>query len=279
MLPATRSRQFSPGDRVLILRPTSTHKLRAQWQGPYRIVERKGEVDYVVDVGERRKRWRTFHVNMLWEWHESKPVSLYIEEGPTDEEVDNVIFWENTGQEAPNINANLSGQQRRDMQQILSEYDEVFRPGRTHLTEHHVNVGHSNPVRQTPYRLPHAYRELVQEELREMEEDGIIEESNSEWASPIVLIPKKDGSLRLYVDYRRLNSVLEVDAYPMPRIDDLMDRLGGAKYLTTLDLTRGYWQVPVERNSRPLTAFTTPYGLYQFVVMPFGLKGAPATFQ
>ena len=90
---------------------------------------------------------------------------------------------------------------------------------------------------------------------------------------------KKDGGLRLCVDYRRLNSVSKVDAYPMPRVDEMLDRLGAAKYLSTLDLTRGYWQVPVKEGDQQKTAFTTPFGLYQFRRMPFGLQGAPATFQ
>ena len=111
-----------------------------------------------------------------------------------------------------------------------------------------------------------------------MEREGIIERSSSEWAFPIVLV-KKDGSLRMCVDYRRLNAISDADAYPMPCVDDMIDALGKAKYITTLDLARGYWQVPVQEESRPQTAFTTPYGLFQFRVMPFGLHGAPATFQ
>ena len=112
-----------------------------------------------------------------------------------------------------------------------------------------------------------------------MKNAGIITPSSSEWASPIVLVPKKDGTMRMCVDYRRLNSVSEADAYPMPRIDELIDRLGSASYISTLDLTRGYWQVPVTQESQPKTAFTTPFGLFDFTVMPFGLHGAPATFQ
>jgi len=95
----------------------------------------------------------------------------------------------------------------------------------------------------------------------------------------MVLVGKQDGSMRVCVDFRRLNEVTPMDAYPMPHVDELIDKLGSARYVTTLDLSRGYWQVPVAEESRPLTAFVTPYGLYQFRVMPFGLNGAPATFQ
>ena len=119
----------------------------------------------------------------------------------------------------------------------------------------------------------------MKSELDEMEREGIIERSLSEWAFPIVLVKKKDGSLRMCVDYRRLSAVADADAYPMPRVDDMIDALGKSKYITTLDLARGYWQVPMQDKSRPLTAFTTPFGLFQFRVMPFGLHGAPATFQ
>lgn len=104
----------------------------------------------------------------------------------------------------------------------------------------------------------------------------------SDWAAPIVLVKKKDkkdGGMRLCVDYRRLNSVTKVDAYPMPRVDEMLDRLGTARYISTLDLTRGYWQEPVEECDQQKTAFTTPFGLYQFCRMPFELQGAPATFQ
>lgn len=120
---------------------------------------------------------------------------------------------------------------------------------------------------------------MAKEEIKQLLRDGLIEESRSPWSSPVVLVPKKDGTMRLCADYRKINKVTKVDAFPMPRIDDLIDGLAGAKYISTLDLTKGYWQILVAKESIPKTAFTTPFGHYQFKVMPFGLVGAPATFQ
>ena len=140
------------------------------------------------------------------------------------------------------------------------KFSEVLssQPGRTTVTEHRIDTAKVAPVRLPPYRLPLAYRDTVQEELRQMKKDGIFE--RGEWAAPIVLVKKKDGTLRMCVDYRRLNSLSRADAYPMPRVDDLIDRLGDAKFISTLDLSRGYWQVPVSDDARAKTAFTTRTG-------------------
>ncbi len=108
---------------------------------------------------------------------------------------------------------------------------------------------------------------------------GVIEPSRSPWSSPIVLVPKPDGTLRFCNDFRRLNEVSEFDGYPMPRVDELLDRLGRARYISTLDLTKGCWQVPLSAEARPKSAFSTPSGHWQYRTLPFGLHGAPATFQ
>ena len=118
------------------------------------------------------------------------------------------------------------------------------------LAEHKIDTGTARPVRLPPYRLPQAYRSTVQGEIQEMLREGIIEPSSSEWAAPIVLVKKKDSSLRLCVDYRRLNSVSKTDAYPMPRIDDMIDQLGSASFISTLDLTQGYWQAVLGSGSK-----------------------------
>ena len=151
--------------------------------------------------------------------------------------------------------------------------------GETNLVEMEIHTGEEAPRRAAARRMPFAVRQEVARQLRTMQEAGVIEPSNSPWSSPVVMVRKKDGSLRFCVDYRELNKVTRKDTYPLPRVDDLLDQIGQSKFFTTLDLASGYWQIRVEPDSQEKTAFVTPHGLFQFRVMPFGLTNAPAVFQ
>ena len=279
-----RERSFSVGDKVLVLLPTSTNKLQAEWQGPYVITKKMGPVDYQVDMKDRRKRLRIYHINMLRGWYTSEATSFCVEaiDETLEEEVELPGFtYSGKSQEDWTINPELTDKQEAELTQLLIEHKDVLRdsPGYTTLVEHHIATGEHLPVRQRPYRLPYSQLPVMRAELDKMLELGVIEPSHSEWSSPVVMVPKKDGTTRFCVDYRRLNTISKFDCYPLPRVDEIIDRLGKARYISTLDLTKGYWQVPVGVDSQSKTAFCTPFGLFQFKTMPFGLHGAPATFQ
>ncbi|GFW55987.1 retrovirus-related Pol polyprotein from transposon 412 [Trichonephila clavipes] len=181
-------------------------------------------------------------------------------------------------------NAELSPEQKSSAERLFQEFEDVFSRnssdiGHTTVTQHRIDTADHPPIKQHPRRLPFAKQEEVGTILREMQENDIIEPSSSPWASPIVLVRKKDGSTRFCVDYRKLNDVTKKDSYPLPRIDDTLDTLSGHKWFSTLDLKSGYWQVEIHPEDREKTAFTSGQGLWQFKVMPFGLCNAPATFE
>ena len=145
--------------------------------------------------------------------------------------------------------------------------------------KHRVNVQGADPIAQPMRPVPLAKRGVITEEVARMLRCGVIQPSSSPWSSPIVLIKKKDGGWRFCVDYRRLNDLTKKDKHPLPRIDDMLDRLSQGKYFSSVDLNSGYWQIAMDEESYEATAFTVAEGHYEFVKMPFGLTNAPATFQ
>ncbi|KAL5516832.1 hypothetical protein EMCRGX_G002255 [Ephydatia muelleri] len=264
-----------------VVRPTCKRTSVQRWRpGAGITTDKVTPVTYEVNMHDKRKKKRIFHVNMLKEWNMPTTVCLWTEE-VNEEGEEEIPLWERNKENGEmKVGKMVGTEQLRQLHDLHKDFADVIRntPGRTNLAVHSIETN-GPPTRLPPYRLPYCYRDSVKEELEEMLKHGVIERSNSPWASPMVLVKKKDGSLRVCVDFRRLNGVTRQDAYPMPRIDELIDRLGRAKVITTLDLSKGYWQVPVAAEDRAKTAFSSPYGLFQFTVMPFGLQGAPATFQ
>ena len=151
--------------------------------------------------------------------------------------------------------------------------------GVTSLVEHHIHLKTGTPPVYTPaYRLPHSWRAAADACVQEMLRDGIIQESTSPWNSPLLLVPKKDGTYRPVVDFRKLNAVSIPERFPLSCISDLLRSLGRNKVFSTLDLLSGFFQVPLDEESRPLTAFSTPSGKWEYVRLPMGLHSAPITF-
>lgn len=174
---------------------------------------------------------------------------------------------------------------KRQLMDLLKKYNDVFAKnmkymGRTNLVEHDIELLDNTPVRSQPYRISQKEREIIMEQIEEMSANNIISPSNSPYASPVVLVKKKDGQMRFCVDYRKLNEKTKKSNYPLPNIDDIMTYFGGSTLYSSLDLLSGYWQIEMSETAKKLTAFVVPgLGEWNFEVMPFGLTGAPGTFQ
>ncbi|PFX17690.1 Transposon Ty3-G Gag-Pol polyprotein [Stylophora pistillata] len=153
-------------------------------------------------------------------------------------------------------------------------------PTRTEQIYHDVDVGgDASPVKQHPYRLNPIKEKYLKEEIQFLLENDLTEPSHSSWSPPCILVPKLDGSYRMCTDYRKVNSVSKSDTFPIPHMDDCIDKVGNARYVTNFDLLNDFWQVPLTERAKEISDFVTPDGLYQYKVMPFGMKNSPATFQ
>ena len=177
----------------------------------------------------------------------------------------------------------LTEEQRAKLKQLILKYVHIFakdkKPGLAKHVKHHIDTENHPPIRGPTYRKSPAENEIIDIEVEKMLENNIIRPSSSPWCSPVVLVKKKDGTTRFCIDFRKLNSITKKNTYPLPRIDDTIDRLAFAKFFTTLDLITSYWQVEVNEEDKEKTAFATRKGLFEFNRMPFGLSNAPATFQ
>lgn len=169
------------------------------------------------------------------------------------------------------------------LKDVLKENKDIFGStdtlGECTLPAVTIDTGNAAPIKQKAYRMPFAKRDIIETEVKKMLDLGVIVPSASPWASPVTLVPKKDGTTRFCIDYRKVNSVTTKDAHPLPHIQDVFDSLGGAKIYSTLDLRSGYWQIPMSKHDRSKTAFTCHLGLFEFARLPFGLTNAPAQFQ
>jgi transposase InsO family protein len=177
----------------------------------------------------------------------------------------------------------LDPQQTQELAGILREYEDVFATSEFDLgsfteIEHAIDTGDAKPIKQRMRRTPACFEPEEEAHLKKMLDAGVIRESISEWASPPVLIRKRDGSVRWCIDYRALNNVTVKDVFPLPLVDDCLDTLAGSVWFSKLDANSAYWQIKLKEEDCKKTAFLTKYGLFEHVKMGFGLCNAPATF-
>ena len=291
-----KNRKFEVGDEVLLLLPSNRNKLLMHWQGPFKVVQRVGYLDYKINMDGKVK---TFHANLLKMFlrrdnddkNDVACVSVVDDGTMEDDEEDNQPTLRNILLHLPTlttteslqdvqINPQLDESQQQAINSLLEEYQEGLTdmPGLTNLGEHDIKLLNKEPIKSKPYPLPHALRGEVTKEVQKMIDLGVVGPSSSPYASPIVMVKKKDGSIRFCCDYRKLNQVTVTDAEPIPDQEEIFAKLARDKHFTKIDLAKGYWQVPLTDNAKELTAFVTSDGLFQFSTMPFGLVNAPASF-
>ena len=186
--------------------------------------------------------------------------------------------------------SHLNPEERCTISQICQKYNEVFHLDGDKLTVTNVSKAEiklkpdTSPVYCKPYRLPQSQKQNLEKEVDKLLKDEIIEPCFSSWNAPILIVPKKVDPVtgiqkfRLVIDFRKLNSKVEDDKFPLPNISDILDMLGGAQYFSCLDLSQGYYQMELDENSRPCTAFSTDKGHYQLTRLPMGLKISPSIF-
>ena len=180
--------------------------------------------------------------------------------------------------------AKHSKAEQKAINQLLHSFQDVFSKdefdlGKTHLEEHHIETGDAAPVKLPPRCIPLAFVDEDHRELEKLKNRGVIQPSTSPWAAPLVMVQKWCGAPRMCLDYQWLNTVIKDVAYPIPCIQDCLDAVAGANIFSTMDITAAYHQIPVAEEDIPKTAFITKYGLYEFKIMPFGLKTTPQTYQ
>lgn len=293
----SQDRQFQPGDEVLLLLPSDTSKLLVAWKGPFKILERRGKVDYLIDCP---KGPRLYHANLLKRYfrrtqvsfaHVLDEVSFGEDETPvtpciTDpEDYSCNLPITPDGQvdddtSRPQINPNLEPKDCNALRDLLNEYQDTFSdtPGCTSTIEHDIVLNTTARIHCKIYPVPLYLKPFFEEEVNRLFQQGIIQRSSSQHCSPVVMVPKPDGSYRMAVDYRRLNAATVFHAEPGCNIEEDLHKFAGAKFFSELDLSKAYYQVPLSDKSKSLTAFPTHLGLMEFCRLPFGLVTACATY-
>lgn len=304
-------RCFERGDKVLALLPITGSTLSAKFSGPYEICERLSDTNYTISTPERRRKTRVCHINMLKRYHshaapntnsgtgDAPPPAIsgssaliVAETADVTDRDDGLVLRPSAHQSArlPNSKMllalpaqlhHLTDEQQSDVLDLVKQFPCLFNdvPSRTNVLKHDIDVKGARPMKQHHYRVNPVKRALMKQEAQYLIQHGLAIPSSSPWSSPCLLEAKTDGSPRFITDFRKVNAVTVPDSYPLPRMEDCVDNLGTATFVSKLDLLKGYWQVPLTEHASTISAFVTPDHFLQYTVMAFGMCNAPATFQ
>ena len=330
---SARNRSLEIGQKVLIILPSDSSKLRLNWKGPYEVKEKVGDFSYRIMV---KNKLKLFHINLLKSYLERTPISDGTQRsGQTDPDMARAVTRARSGPDIPgdallhtpdnhrplpgilnvisaiviteddsetptecklhppdltkgetrddvDICSSLTSEQKKTVSDILVEFEHILteRPGKTHLETHNIKMTSTDVYQRKAYTLPQAIKSEMDKEIKQMLDQDIIEPSKSPYHSPCLMIKKGDGTYRFVFDARQCNAHSALDAEPINNIQSIEEDFAGSKYFTTIDLSKGYWQIELDQSSRQYTAFSAgnDSGLYQFKRMAFGLQGSSATF-
>ncbi|GFU75495.1 retrovirus-related Pol polyprotein from transposon 297 [Trichonephila clavipes] len=250
-------REFKDGDLVLVLATSRANKLAVQWIGPGTILNKISETNYLVEIAGRRETSQIYHINMLKPYYK-RPEHVNASE----------------------LKKHLHDKQMDRLRKLLSKYSKCFsnNPGLTNLVEHEIQLVSDQPVRTKPYRMSHQQNEILKNEINRMLKLGIIEVGESDYMSPMILVEVAGKEPRPCIDYRKLNGIIKTEYFPLPNIEERVEKVSAAKFITVLDLSKGYWQIPLSKTAQRYAAFCTSFGTYRPLRMSFGLKNAPYFF-
>ena len=286
-----QDKNFESGDKVLALLPIPGKPLQARYFGPYTVDKKLSDVNYIVNTPGRRKQKQLCHINMLKKYidRDSSVISsvnlvnfVPLEHNQMDSEDMNFVKSDPASSKLKNSDilkdldqklSHLSSDKRLELKQLILEYEHLFPdiPSKTDKIYHDVElIDGSKPVKQHPYRMNPVKQQILRDEDQYLLDNDFIEPSQSKWSS--------DGTFRMCTGYCKVNSVTKTDTFPIPRIDDCINNIGQAKYVTKFDLLKGFWQIPLTNRAKEISASVTPDGVHQYKVMPFGMKNSPATF-
>jgi len=286
----TVERKFKAGDLVLVIATSKPNKLSVQWIGPGEVVRQLSDTNYVVRFPEKDTD-HVYHINMLKPYfkREEQLNRLVLGETENEEEEEIPILGcaeKSKGSvlcellEDTRLNSKLLETQQNRLEELLNKYSELFSnvPGCTDLAKHDIELEDDKPIIAKPYRMSPRQTEILKAEVNKMLELNVIERGDSDFTSPLILVEVQGKDPRPCIDYRRLNKVTRTQYFPIPNIEELIEKVSSAKYITVLDLTRGYWQIPLSKQAQRYAAFVTSFGTYRPLRLPFGLKNAPYDF-
>ncbi|GFX95685.1 retrovirus-related Pol polyprotein from transposon 297 [Trichonephila clavipes] len=285
-------REFKDGDLVLVLATSRANKLAVQWIGPGTILNKISETNYLVEIPGRRETSQIYHINMLKPYYKRpEHINVIINDETknslADQELE-IPYLENNSLiydfedviQASELNKHLHDKQMDRLRELLNKYSKCFsnNPGLTNLVEHEIQLVSDQPVRTKPYRMSHRQNEILKNEINRMLKLGIIEVGESDYMSPMILVEIAGKEPRPCIDYRKLNGIIRTEYFPLPNIEERVEKVSAAKFITVFDLSKGYWQIPLSKTAQRYAAFCTSFGTYRPLRMSFGLKNAPYFF-